>query len=148
MIYRITSDNPVGQVSIIATIISYLHMSFILYKIQKIKQNRIFYRLLALSLINIVQFSTFAFYGYIITNDKIFRFAAILSSILATGIGLLNVEILLLFRVLQEKISGMLIQSLRWIIVIVSILLLFPTIILLVLDENSIPEIIKIVLFH
>ncbi|KAJ3268881.1 hypothetical protein HDV01_002139 [Terramyces sp. JEL0728] len=133
--YVITLDNTVDIVSVIAFIIANVLILSVLYRVlTDVKQQTLSNRLYLMQAINFIQLVGYGLYGFTLHPRIYFKIAAMFSSLLSACIVLLNIEILAIFKCLNEKITTKLITSLRITFIIISILLLGPAFIVVGFD--------------
>ncbi|KAJ3258860.1 hypothetical protein HK103_003242 [Boothiomyces macroporosus] len=134
-LYVITLDNTVDIVSVIVYIFGNALILYVLYRIvADVKQKNMSNRLYLMQAINFIQFLGYGLYGFALHPRIYFKVAALFSSMLSVCIGLLNIEILAIFKCLNEKITPKLILFMRTFFIVISILLLGPAFIVVGLD--------------
>ncbi|KAJ3323482.1 hypothetical protein HDV06_001759 [Boothiomyces sp. JEL0866] len=113
-LYVITLDNTVDIISVIVFIFGNVLILYVLYRIMTdVKQQNLSNRLYLMQAINFIQFLGYGLYGFILHPRIYFKIAALFSSMLSVCICLLNIEILAIFKCLNEKISPKLIFNMK-----------------------------------
>lgn len=138
----ITLDNLTGVISTLAFTAANLFIIYVAYRIwADISQQSLLRRLYFMHTINFLQLTIYALYGYILHPRIYFKVASLFSSALSICIVLLNLEILAIFKCLNEKITSEIIRRCRIGFIAFSVFALSPVAVTLFYDVE--PPILK-----